>query len=404
MFRALPAPLAVVLVVALSEPTATPESPVAPVIAAAGDIACGSQTPPGTPCRHGETSDLLVGGRFDAVLTLGDNQYEAGALSDYEQFYGPTWGRVKAVTHPVPGNHEYATRGASGYFAYFGSAAGDPAKGWYSFDIGAWHVIALNSNCGNVGGCHRGSPQEVWLRADLAAHPGACTLAYWHHPRFTSGSVHEGDPQMAAFWEALYAYGAEIVLNGHQHNYERFGPQSPAGRTDPTTGIRQFVVGTGGKNLYTFSSPPEPNSEVRNSGAFGVLELTLHPTRYEWRFIPAAGAAFTDVGEGPCVGQPPASAPTSVSLTARPRRVAPAHPTHLVGAVSPCPGEAGVVRFQRWTPRGWRTVATAATNERCVARAHPRVWRTTRFSAVALWAEGASSVRSNRVRVKAKGR
>jgi hypothetical protein len=203
-----------------------------------------------------------------------------------------------------------------------------------------------------------------------------------------------------AFWQALYAYGTDIVLAGHQHNYERFAPQSPDGRADPSTGIRQFVVGTGGKSLYTFSSPPAPNSEVRSSDAFGVLELTLHPRSYEWRFLPAAGEAFSDAGEDQCVGQPP----TSVSLRAKPRRVAPGHRTHLRAAVSPCPGDEGIVRFQRRSRRGWRTLATVPTDHRCVAAVTPRISRTTRFVAVALRDRGASSARSHQMKVRAKRR
>jgi hypothetical protein len=409
MAPALTAPLAVVVFVALLGPPAQPASPVAPVVAAAGDIACGSATPPGTPCRHRETSDLVTGEGFDAVLVLGDNQYEAGSLADYERFYEPTWGRVKSITHPVPGNHEYATASASGYFGYFGAAAGVPAKGYYSFDIGAWHVIALNSNCQSVGGCHRGSPQEVWLRADLAAHPTSCTLAYWHHPRFTSGAVHDSDPRTGAFWEALYEYRADLVLSGHQHNYERFAPQSPDGAADPSNGIRQFVVGTGGKNLYSFSSPPAGNSVVRNSETFGVLELTLHPTGYEWRFLSVGGAAFTDAGSANCVGggqSPPPSgespSPTSVILKARPRRVLLDHRTHLSATVSPCLEDEAVVRFQRRTRHGWATFSTVPADESCVARAHPPVRRTTRFVAAA-WADrGGPSARSTPVKVRVR--
>ena len=251
-----------------------------PVIAAAGDIACdpndgsfngGNGT--STNCRQKAISDLLVGRNYAAVLALGDIQYEDGVLSKYGQSYDPSWGRVKSITHPAVGNHEYNTAGASGYYSYFGAAAGDKTKGYYSYDIGAWHLIVLNSNCSQVGGCGAGSTQEQWLKADLAAHPNACTLAYWHHPRFSSGK-HGSNSGYDAFWKDLYAAGAEIVLNGHDHDYERFAPQNPGGAADPN-GIQEFVVGTGGKNHYSFTTT-QPNSVVRNSDTYGVLKLTLH--------------------------------------------------------------------------------------------------------------------------------
>lgn len=382
---------------------APPAPPLAPVIAAAGDIACGSATSPTAPCRHSQTSDILVGGRFDAVLTLGDNQYETGSLADFQSSYDPTWGRVKGITHPAPGNHDYLTSGAAGYFSYFGEAAGDPTKGYYSFDLGSWHIIALNSNCESVGGCDEGSSQERWLRADLAAHQNACTLAYWHHPRFTSGSVHQSDPRTGAFWQALYESHADVVLTGHQHNYERFAPQTPAGNADPSNGIRQFVVGTGGRSLYPFGATPAPNSLVRNSETFGVLELTLRPTSYEWRFLPEAGKTFTDTGAGTCVGLPGAPTPKTVALRATPRRVLEGRKTHLSAAVSPCEGhEHEPVRFQRRRGGAWKTISTVPSDQACAARLDRRVRRTTRFRAVAPadedHATGTSSVVKVRVR------
>jgi hypothetical protein len=385
---------------ALTPEPALPSSPEATVIAAAGDIACGSQTPAAAPCHHSQTSDILVSGGFDAVLTLGDNQYEAGALADFQSSYDPTWGRVKGITHPVPGNHEYATQGAAGYFSYFGAAAGDPTKGYYSFDLDSWHIIALNSNCSNVGGCDQGSPQERWLRADLAAHQNACTLAYWHHPRFTSGSVHHSDPRTEAFWQALHEFHADVVLTGHQHNYERFDPQSPTGSADPWSGIRQFVVGTGGKDLYSFDSAPAPNSVVRNSSTFGVLKLTLRPTSYEWQFIPEAGKTFTDAGTGTCVGLP---ARKTVALKATPRRVLPGRKTHLSAAVSPCEGhEEGPVRFQRRRDGVWKTVSAVPSDQACAARLDRRVRRMTRFRAVALADGDHATGTSNVVKVRVK--
>jgi hypothetical protein len=269
-----------------------------PVIGAAGDIACapaGEVTPAG--CHQQVTSDLLIDMVPTAVLALGDLQYETGRRSGFEEVYARTWGRLKRITRPVPGNHEYKTAGAKGYFDYFGAAAGDPAKGWYSYDLGAWHLIALNSECDHVGGCGPGSPQERWLRGDLAAHRNACTLAYWHRARFSSGT-HGNYEAYDAFWRALYEAGADLVLNAHDHNYERFAPQDPDGRPDPARGIREFVVGTGGKNHYAIKVV-KANSEVIGQ-PFGVLKLTLRPSGYEWRFLSEAGGGFADAGSGRC--------------------------------------------------------------------------------------------------------
>jgi hypothetical protein len=280
-----------------------PAVPADPVIGAAGDIACD----PGDPAVHGRTttrcqmkatSDLLLSLKPAAVLALGDLQYEDGALTKFRQSYGPTWGRLKSITRPAVGNHEYMTRRAWGYYAYFGRVAGAPWRGYYSFDLGAWHLIALNSNCEFVGGCGAGSPQERWLRADLAAHPVQCTLAYWHHPRFSSGP-HGSNAAFGAFWRALYEARAEIVLSGHDHSYERFVPQDPDGRADPARGIREFVVGTGGRSFYALKKPAA-NSAVFQAETFGVLALTLRPGRYEWTFVPAPGKPFADSGSGTC--------------------------------------------------------------------------------------------------------
>ena len=282
----------------------------APVIAAAGDIACdpGSTAYNGglgtdSACRQLATSNLLTGGDLARVLTLGDNQYEDGALWKFQASYDPSWGRVKSITSPALGNHEYGVTGAAGHFDYFNGsgvptgAAGERGKGYYSFDVGSWHLIAINSNCGEVGGCGAGSAQEQWLRADLAAHPATCTLAYWHHPRFSSGP-HGNSLAMEPIWQALYNARADLVLAGHDHDYERFAPQDAAGNADPALGIREFVVGTGGKTHYT-TGAPKPNSEVRNSDTYGVLKLTLNPTGYDWDFAPAVGS-FTDSGSGAC--------------------------------------------------------------------------------------------------------
>jgi hypothetical protein len=278
-----------------------------PIIAAAGDMACdpGSSSFKGgaggrSACHQRAVSNLLVGRDLAAFLPLGDTQYEDGALAKFRASYALSYGRVKAISRPVVGNHEYLTPGAAGYFDYFGSSAGARGNGWYSYDLGEWHLVALNSMCGQVGGCGPDSPQGRWLKADLAAHPNACTLAYWHHPRFSSGK-HGSSASMAPLWQALYQAGAEIVLNGHDHTYERFAPQDPAGAADPARGIREFVVGTGGSNHYAFTKPAGiANSQVRDADTFGVLELTLGHGGYRWRFLPSSGGTFADSGSGIC--------------------------------------------------------------------------------------------------------
>lgn len=278
--------------------TETPSKP-DPVIAAAGDIACGAQHK-NQPCKQKDTAQLLLNLKPTAVLTLGDNQYDSGEYENFLNFYDPSWGQLKTITYPVPGNHDYETPKAKGYFDYFRDRAGDRAKGYYSFDIGEWHLIALNSNCYAIGGCGKGSPQEVWLKEDLAAHTiNKCTLAYWHHPLFSSGVEHGNDPQFLSFWQDLYEYGVDIVLNGHDHDYERFAPQDPTGKLDTKQGIREFVVGTGGRNLYTIKKTI-PNSEVHDFKTYGVLKLILHSASYEWEFIPIASQTFTDSGKDSC--------------------------------------------------------------------------------------------------------
>jgi hypothetical protein len=232
------------------------------------------------------------------VMAVGDLAYPDGSKENFA-CYDKTWGRVKSRTRPAPGNHEFRAAGATPYFDYFGPAAGDPRTGYYSYELGAWHIIVLNSECKDVGGCETGSPQEKWLRADLAAHPAACTLAYWHKPLFSSGNAHGNDPTVKPFWQALYEANADVVIAGHDHDYERFAPQTPDAATDPPRGIREFVVGTGGKNHRSFVEP-KPNSELRDATAFGVLKLTLKPGAYDWQFIPEAGKTFTDSGSGTC--------------------------------------------------------------------------------------------------------
>jgi len=272
-----------------SAPTETPLPEDDPVFVGAGDIA---------HCRS--DGDEITANMLDhisgTVFTTGDNAYPNGSAEEFANCYDTSWGRHKDRTYPSPGNHDYHTPDAAGYFEYFGSRAGEPGKGYYSYDLGTWHIIALNSNIP----VEAGSPQDQWLREDLASHPTVCTLAYWHYPRFSSGTVHGSDESMQPLWEALYEYGADVVLVGHEHNYERFAPQDPQGNADPERGIRQFVIGSGGRSHYTFG-PPIANSEVRNSDTTGLLKLTLHATSYSWEFIPEPGKTFTDFGDAPCV-------------------------------------------------------------------------------------------------------
>jgi hypothetical protein len=218
--------------------------------------------------------------------------------SDFRNCYDP-WGRHKARTRPGVGDHEYLTPSAVPYFNYFGAAAGDPAKGYYSYDLGSWHVVVTNATCAEIGGCGTGSTEEQWLRQDLAANASACTLAVIHKPRFSSGSIHGNQAAMQPFWQALYDDGAELVLSGDDHVYERFGPQTPTGAADAARGIRQFVVGTGGRSHYSFGTI-QPNSEARNSDTFGVLKLSLRSGAYDWQFVPEPGKTFTDAGTGSC--------------------------------------------------------------------------------------------------------
>ena len=263
--------------------------PLDPVLVGAGDIASCSS-------KGDEATAALLDAIPGTVFTAGDNAYESGTASEFANCYDPSWGRHKARTRPSPGNHEYKTSKASGYFDYFGAAAGDRTKGYYSYDVGSWHVVVLNSNCSAIGGCGVGSPQETWLRNDLEKSTARCTVAYWHHPLFTSGQ-YSYNPSVKPLWDALHADGAELVVVGHDHLYERFAPQTPAGVADPN-GIRQITVGTGGKSLYLFTTI-QPNSEARSRNSAGVLKLTLHATGYSWEFLPVAGL-FVDAGSGFC--------------------------------------------------------------------------------------------------------
>ncbi len=305
-----------------------------PVLAVGGDIAC----PPGksvtaTSCGQGKTGALLAAINPDYVLPLGDSQYDTGSAVEYAGSYDLTgWGAAKTISRPAAGNHEYRTAGATGYYGYFGANAGDPSKGYYSWDVSGpnnsfrWHLIALNSECDVLGGgsisagCGAGSTQEAWLKADLAANQNVCTIAYWHRPRFSSSTTTPSTTTYTAFWNDLYNAGADIVLNGHAHDYERFNPQTGAGVADPARGIREFVVGSGGDDFQTLGAPIA-NSAAANASAFGVMKLTLHANTYDWQFVAASGYTLSDAGSGTCHAAPaidpsPPTAPTNVSGTA----------------------------------------------------------------------------------------
>ena len=262
-----------------------------PVLVGAGDIA-------GCSSAGDEATAKLLDGIPGTVFTAGDNAYGNGTAAEFANCYGPSWGRHRGRTRPSPGNHDYNTAGAAGYYGYFGASAGDPAKGYYSYDIGSWHVVAVNSSCSAVGGCGAGSPQERWLRADLAASTKPCTVAYWHHPLFTSGS-HAPSTEMRPIFQALYDNNAEVVVSGHNHQYERFAPQAPNGALDSARGVREFVAGMGGISHYSFGAI-QPNSQARNSDTYGVLKLTLHANSYDWQFVPEAGRTYTDSGSTAC--------------------------------------------------------------------------------------------------------
>jgi acid phosphatase type 7 len=251
-----------------------------PVLIGAGDIAdCGLDGDSATAA--------LVAANPGAVFTAGDNAYPDGTPAQFHDCYAPTWGRFLDRTRPAAGNHDWVTKDLAGYLGYFGAAAAPNGKSWYSYDLGTWHIVALDSDCGFVGGCVADSEQGRWLAADLKASTARCTLAIWHHPRFSSGE-HGNDASSAPFWRALYDAGADVVINGHDHDYEQFKPQDPDGHEDRARGIREFVVGTGGAELRTFRTNA-PNSELRIAGYHGVIRLVFHPSSYEWRFIPTTG-------------------------------------------------------------------------------------------------------------------
>ena len=297
--------LAALLVLGLSDGRSAQAQTTSAVVVGAGDISSCNTT--------GDTATAkLLDSIAGTVVALGDNAYEEGSLAQYNNCYGPTWGRHITRTRPAVGNHEYRTGpyppGASGYFDYFGAQAGEPSEGYYSYDRGAWHIVVLNSEClywpdGSKDGPSECSSQREadmieWLKANLAANPTACTLAYFHQPRFSSGSGGNA-LETQPIWDALYAANADVVLSAHDHIYERFAPQTPNGTLNTARGIREFVVGTGGKNHGGIGTI-KANSQVRNTTTFGVLKLRLNATSYSWKFVPVAGKTFTDSGTTSC--------------------------------------------------------------------------------------------------------
>jgi hypothetical protein len=257
--------------------------PGATVLLAVGDIGTCADT-------NDDSVAHLAAQLPGAIALLGDDVYPDGGLADYEACFNPSWGPLRPRIHPAQGNHDFESSDASGYYDYFGAAAGTPHEGWYRYDLGTWHVIVLNSDCPSVGGCGEGSPQLAWLKADLQAHPSECTLAYWHHPRYSSGE-HGDDPRTEVMWQTLAAAGVDLVLSGHDHDYERLSP---------VDGIRSFVVGTGGHSLIPFSRPPDPETELRVDDSYGLLALDLGPTGYRWQFVPIPGDELHDQGSATC--------------------------------------------------------------------------------------------------------
>jgi hypothetical protein len=262
----------------------------APVLVGAGDIAiCGSD--------RSEATARLLDKIPGTVFTAGDNAYPDGSAQQFSECYGPSWGRHKQRTRPALGNHDYKTSQAAPYFKYFGAIAGPTGRGFYSYDLGAWHIVALNSVANSASW---GKSQEEWLTKDLAATSSACKLAYWHHPYTSSGNTHGDSPHMRRLFTILYRFGADVGVSGHDHIYERFAPQDPDGKADGR-GVRQFIAGTGGETLYQIGMV-KANSEVRNATTHGVLKFTLHAASYDWEFIPIAGQTFRDLGSAKCHG------------------------------------------------------------------------------------------------------
>jgi len=265
-------------------------------VLAAGDIA---------ECDHqGDeaTARILAQYPHATILTLGDNAYQHGTPADFRNCYAPSWGKFKDRTRPATGNHDEATKNAQGYWDFFGPRGGSYDKYYYSYDLGAWHLVVLNSDCWRVGGCDPTDPQIEWLAADFAAHRNLCTLAYWHRPPFTSGryGLPKDTNRVMPLWQTLYDEGVDVLLVGHDHDYERFVPMDATGQPDPSKGVREFVVGTGGGNLRPFGNAPLPTTAARSFSTWGVLRLTLEPGEYAWRFLPVTPGAFADSGVGAC--------------------------------------------------------------------------------------------------------
>ena len=304
-----------------STPSALADTPV--TVAAVGDISCDPADPnfnggagQNGHCMEAATAALVSAGGYADVLPLGDLQYDCGTLNNFLHSYDLAYGPWSATDDPVPGNHEYDTTSAygepgcsatgAGYYQYFAqagntAAAGVSGKGYHSFSLGSWHVIALNSNCSKIGGCGTTSAQYRWLAQDLNANPSTCTLAYWHHAAWSSKGKAEGVHAMRAIWSKLANSGADLVLTGHFHHYERFADMNASGAavTDGT-GMREIVVGTGGEGLGGFNATPLPASQVRNSATYGILSLTLGAGTYSWSFVPAGSGKFTDSGSDTC--------------------------------------------------------------------------------------------------------
>ena len=277
-------------------PASTVSSTETEVILAAGDIAeC-------TTDSGDEATAEILGQHPEAtILTLGDNAYPEGRAEAFAKCYDPTWGKYKDRTRPATGNHDFGVKDAAAYADYFGEAGGPFDQYYYSYDLGAWHVVVLNSDCWRAGGCGLADPQVQWLYSDLTRHPARCTLAYFHRPPFSSGRY--GDPaatdRVRPIWEVLYEGGADVVLTGHEHSYERFVPMNSRGESE-AGGLQLFVVGTGGGNLRKYDNPPLPTTAIRQDHAWGVLEITLRPDGYDWEFLPVKDANFHDSGSGTC--------------------------------------------------------------------------------------------------------
>jgi acid phosphatase type 7 len=265
------------------------------VMVGAGDIAgCNSD---GDETTAKLVTSVLSENPGAVVFTLGDNVYPNGTSQEFDDCYNPSWGTFKARTRPVPGNHDYNTQNATGYYNYFGTKAGSPSKGYYSYNLGAWHIVVVNSNCAAVGGCETGSSQEKWLREDLKASSNTCQIVMWHHPRFSSGP-HGNADFMQDIWKAATENNVELVLNGHDHTYERFAPLNAAGAPD-AIGTTQIVVGSGGISHYAFIGQ-KPNRVSANADTYGVLKLELAASGFNFKFIPELGRTFTDSGSGTC--------------------------------------------------------------------------------------------------------